>query len=296
MSNVLRDLGRELAAAVAAAAPSVLHIERGRGLGATGFAWSDELAVSSSAALVGDTGQVLVGGDRREARVIGRDPGTDVAVLTIAGGGMPPLAMADLDDVEVGHVTLALGRPGQSVRASLRIVGALAGEARTPSGGRLERYLETDRGLPAGFSGGPLVDPEGRGLGMNTRALWRRADLAVPAATLSRVVGELQQHGAIRTGYLGVGAQPVRLPAAIATQLGRRRGALVVSVADGGPAATAGVVLGDVVVAVAGDPVTDPIDLRASLLERAGQTVKVSLLRAGALTEVEATVGERRGS
>lgn len=296
MSNVLRDLGRELAAAVAAAAPSVLHIERGRGLGATGFAWSDELAVSSSAALVGDTGQVLLGEDRRDAEVIGRDPGTDIAVVRIAGGGMTPLELVELDGVRVGHVALALGRPGHSVRASLRIVGALAGEVRTPSGGRLERYLETDRGLPAGFSGGPLIDAEGRGLGMNTRALWRRADLAVPVLTLRRVVAELQQHGAVRTGYLGVGVQPVRLPAAIATRLGRRRGALVISVAEGGPAAAAGVVLGDVVVAIEGDAVEDPIDLRASLLERAGQTVKVSLLRAGALAEVEATVGERRTS
>lgn len=296
MTEVLRDFGRGLAAAVAAAAPSVLHIERGRGLGATGFAWSDDLAVGSNAALVGDTGHVLTGTERRAVAVIGRDPGTDVALLRIEGGGLTPLALLELDEVEVGHVALALGRPGPSTRASLRIIGALAGEVRTPAGGRLERYLETDRGLPAGFSGGPLIDAEGRGLGMNTRALWRRADLAVPVVTLRRVVAELEQHGAVRTGYLGVGVQAVRLPAAVAAQVSRRSGALVVSVAAGGPAEAAGLVLGDVILAIDGDPVSDPIDLRAVLLERAAEAAAVTILRAGTIIEVDAAIGERRAA
>jgi S1-C subfamily serine protease len=293
MTDVFRDLGNELAAAVTAAQPSMVHIERGRGVGATGFAWTAELAVASSAALIGDDGHVHVGEERRAAEVIGRDPGTDVALLRIDGGGMTPLARADLGDVAVGHLALALGRPGMSVRASLRMIGTLGGEVRTPTGGRLDRYLATDRRLPRGFSGGPLVAAGGAALGMNTRALGRGAAVTVPVVTLDRVVTELETHGAIRTGYLGVGVHRVRLPQAIADQLSRRSGALVVSVAENSPAARAGLVLGDVIVAVDGEPIEDPVDLRAALADRADRTVPVELLRAGALTEIEATIGHR---
>src|SRR6476646_10585121 len=100
-------------------------------------------------------------------------------------------------------------------RASLRAIGVLGPEYKTPWGGKLDRYVESDRQIPRGFAGGPLIDADGAVIGMNTRTLIRGEDLAVPTATLRRVVDELKQHGGVRKGYLGVGAYPATLPAAL---------------------------------------------------------------------------------
>src|SRR6185503_19310791 len=99
-------------------------------------------------------------------------------------------------------------------------IGVLGPAVRTPWGGRLERYVESDRQIPRGFAGGPLVDADGAVIGMNTRTLVRGADLAIPSVTLRRVVAELQAHGGVRRGYLGVGAYPAQLPPALAQLAG----------------------------------------------------------------------------
>src|SRR5207247_123966 len=134
---------------------------------------------------------------------------------------------------------------------------------------------ESDRLIPRGFAGGPLIDPEGKVLGMNTRTLLRGADLAVPTATLRRVVAELVAHGGIRKGYLGVGAYPAALTPGLAQVAGRDEGALVASIEDGGPAATAGVLVGDILIEVAGQPVTGPDTLRAVLRAHPGEDVEL---------------------
>jgi S1-C subfamily serine protease len=110
---------------------------------------------------------------------------------------------------------LALGRPGRSVQATLGIVSALGDSWRTPAGGRLDRYLQTDVVMYPGFSCGPLVDATGQVLGLNTSALLRGISLIVPGPTLRRVIETLLAHRRMRRGYLGVGVQPVRLPAAL---------------------------------------------------------------------------------
>lgn len=278
----LQQLDHALAAAVSAVAPSVLHVARGRG-GGTGLAWTADLAISASFHTPDRTtiGIPTADGelDRRDAEVIGRDPGTDVAVLRVDGGGLVPARFRDLDGLGVGNLALAVGRPGRTARASLRAIGVLGPEIQTPWGGRLDRYVESDRQLPRGFAGGPLVDPDGAVLGMNTRTLLRGADLAVPLPTLRRVVDELVQHGGIRKGYLGVGAYPTD------------GGALVASVDAAGPAAAAGIIAGDILLEIAGTPVTGPDSLRAALRDRPGQTVEVVLSRGGARQTVSATLG-----
>ena len=151
-----------------------------------------------------------------------------------------------------------MGRPGRTARASLRAIGVLGPEVETPHGGNLDRYVESDRQIPRGFAGGPLVDADGGVIGMNTRTLLRGTDLAIPTVTLRRVVDELLAHGGIRKGYLGVGAYPAQLPSGAA-------GALVASIDDGGPAATAGVLVGDVLLEVDGEAIDGPDTLRAAL-------------------------------
>lgn len=291
----LHALDHALAHAVAAVAPSVVHVARGHG-GGTGLVWAPDLVISASFHTPDRTwvGVPTADGelDRREAEVIGRDPGTDLAVLRVAGGGLTPATFRDLGDLGVGNLALAIGRPGRTARASLRAIGVLGPAVDTPHGGRLDRYVESDRAIPRGFAGGPLVDPDGAVIGLNTRTLVRGADLAVPTVTLRRVVDELVAHGGIRKGYLGVGAFPAVLPAALAQQVGHQRGALIASLEEGGPAA-ATLLLGDVVLAVAGEPVTGPDDLRTVLAARPGVSVPVVLLRAGARHEVTVALGSR---
>jgi S1-C subfamily serine protease len=295
--DVFRSLDQALAAAVDAAAPSVVHVSRGRG-GGTGIVWADDLVISSSFHTP-DRTRVGIGAsdgelEERDAEVIGRDAGTDVALLRVAGGGLRPAKLRELDGLAVGNLALAIGRPGRTARASLRAIGVLGPETRTPWGGRLERYIESDRQIPRGFAGGPLVDADGAVIGMNTRTLVRGADLAIPAVTLRRVVGELQRHGGVRKGYLGVGAYPAQLSPQLAQHAGGRTGAaLVASVEDGGPAAAAGVLVGDLLVEVDGVAVTGPDGLRGVLGERPGAPVVLVVLRGGARLEISATLGSR---
>lgn len=299
--NVFHALDQALAAAVATAGRSVVHVARGHGHGGTGIAWADDLVISASFHTP-DRTQVGVPGagaaddgelDRRDAEVIGRDAGTDVAVLRVAGGGLAPAAFRELGELAVGNLALALGRPGRTVRAQLRAIGVLGPAIRTPHGGTLDRYIEADRHTPRGFAGGPLVDAAGAVIGMTTRTLLRGADLAVPTATLHRVVGELVAHGGVRRGYLGVGAFPAQLPPALAQLVGRDRGALVTSVEAGAPAGAAGVLVGDIIVEVAGSPVGDPGALRIALGDRPGETVELAVVRGGARHALTVTLGTR---
>jgi S1-C subfamily serine protease len=225
--------------------------------------------------------------------VIGRDPGTDVALLRVAGGGLLPATFREIGELAVGNLVLTLGRPGRTVRASLGAIGVLGPAVRTPHGGKLDRYVESDRQIPRGFAGGPLIDADGAVIGMNTRTLLRGEDLAIPTATLRRVVGELAAHGGVRRGYLGVGAFPAQLSPPLAQLAGRDRGALVASVEDGAPAASAGVLVGDIIVEVAGTPVTDPDNLRIALGDRPGETVELTVLRGGAKHVLSVSLGTR---
>jgi serine protease DegQ len=282
--DVFRQLDQALAAAVTAAAPSVVYVSRGR-TGGTGIAWDADHVITSSFHTPDRTkiGIGLPDGtlDERDAEVIGRDPGTDVALLRVTGGGLTPAKLRELDGLAVGNLALAIGRPGRTARASLRAIGVLGPDVRTPAGGTLDRYVESDRQIPRGFAGGPLIDADGAVLGMNTRTLLRGSDLAVPVITLRRVVDELKQHGGIRRGYLGVGAYP------------SQHGALVASLEDGGPAATAGILVGDILVEIDGVTVKGPDSLRTALGDRPGKAVKVILIRGGNKQELDVTIGSK---
>ncbi len=293
MAIPLTTLSGELIAAVDAAAPSVVHVVGRHGIGTSGFALEPRRIVASRAAISRE-GPIAVraaDGTRLEARLVGRDAGTDLALLAV-NVDLPPLALRD-EPARVGELALALGRPGRGIRASLRMVGVVGPELRTPRGGRLEPYVETDRALPRGFAGGPLIDVTGAGLGMGSRAVFDGADLAVPPATLRRVAAALEQHGVVPRGFLGVAVQPATLPRAVAASLGRQRGALVIAVDDGGPADAAGLLVGDILVELGGEPITGPGSLRELLLEHPGADLTGVRARGGALQEFDVAVGTR---
>jgi len=289
------NLSDALAVAVQTARAAVVRIEQGRCATTSGTVLSDELVVTSQHALRGGDEFKVVddAGVERNAELVGADAGTDLALLRVQGAGLTTPVFAAHEPLRVGELVVALGRPGVSVRASLRILGLLSGEVRTPRGGRLERYIESDRGLPDGFAGGPLVNPRGEVIGMNTSTLLRGSDLALAHVTLARVAAELLAHGRMRRGYLGVATQPVRLPAALRDVLSQRSGALVLDTEASGPAHAAGLVLGDVIVSLDETPVRSPRELAAVLADKIGVAVKLRIVRGGKLEVLQVTIGER---
>lgn len=301
MTEVLKQFSDGLASAVETAGQAVVRVEARRRIPASGILWSaDGLIVTAHHVVEQDDniGIGLAGGQSLTATLVGRDPTTDLAVLR-AGlpAGHPPLTsptLAQADSLRVGHFVLALGRPGQSVMATLGVISALGDSWRTPAGGEVDRYVQTDVVMYPGFSGGPLVDVNGQVVGLNTSALARGVSLTLPIPTVQRVVETLLSHGRVRRGYLGIGSQPVRLPDALASELGQETGLLLVSVEPDSPAGRAGLLLGDTIVALAGERVRHLDDLQAILSgDRVGQTVTVRIVRGGQAQEREVTIGER---
>ncbi|MCB8959639.1 MAG: trypsin-like peptidase domain-containing protein [Ardenticatenales bacterium] len=297
MSDILQQLSVGMAGAVETAGPSVVRVEARRRLPATGIVWSADGLIVTANHIVRRDDKIKVGladGNTVEAELVGRDPTTDLAVLRVSDVALTPLKPADLDKAAVGNLVLALGRPGRTVQATLGIISALGDQWRTPHGGELDRYLQTDVVMYPGFSGGPLLSANGELLGLNSSTLVNGLSLAVPAGTLARVVDTLATHGRVRRGYLGVSTQQVALPAALREQMGQKHGLLVVAVEPDSPADKGGLLLGDTIVQFADQAVGDHQALLALLSgDRVGQESGVHVIRGGEVTKLKVVLGER---
>ncbi|MCA9929871.1 MAG: trypsin-like peptidase domain-containing protein [Anaerolineales bacterium] len=294
--SVLSELSNGLAAAVTAAGPAVVRVEARRRLPATGIVWSADGVIVTAHHVVtrDDNIKVVADGSSVSATLVGRDESTDLAVLRVDASGLTSLTETNKNELGVGNLVLALGRPGKTVQATLGIISALGDSWRTGMGGMIDRYLQTDLVMYPGFSGGPLVDVQGNLVGLNSSALVHGVSIAVPTATIARVADSLLAHGHIKRGYLGVSTQQVRLPDTARDELGQKRGLLIVSVESGSPAETAGLTLGDTIVAMADMPVQNHDDLLAQLTsDRVDQATPVKILRGGKVNTVNVTIGER---
>jgi len=297
MGASFMELSEELAAAVESAAPGVVRVEGRRRSASSGVAWSqDGVVVASHHAVDAEEG-VPIGlhdGRTASARVVGRDPGTDLAVLRAEATGLAVPRWDEARAPRVGHLVVGLSRPGRSARARLGILSAVAGEWRTPAGGRLESYLETDIDPHPGFSGGLLLGADGKALGVTTAGLVRGAGMAVSAGSLRRVVEALLTRGRVRRGWLGIGTQPVALGADLRARLGQATALLVLSVQPESPAARAGLLLGDVLLRAGEERLTGPAALLPALDEdRVGRELALRILRAGEERDLAIVVGER---
>ena len=296
MSNVLQSVTNELAGVVAAASPGVVRVDARHRMPATGIVLSaDGLIITAHHVVQHEEIKIgLADGTQVKASLVGRDPSTDLALLKAEATGLVALGHAAADDLGVGHLVLALGRPGKTVQATLGIISALGDAWRTPAGGNVDRYIQTDVVMYPGFSGGPLVNAAGHVVGLNTSALNQGVSLAIPASTLKRVADTLATHGKVRRGYLGVSTQRVHLPENIREQLGRKSGLLIIAVDADTPAAASGLVLGDTIVTLDGQAVRTHDDLLALLAgDRVGQKVPMDIIRGGELRTVNVTIGER---
>jgi S1-C subfamily serine protease len=300
-SGVLAALSDELAAAVTRAGAAVVSVDARRQRPATGIVWPQGAGIVVTADHViereQDIAVILPEGKKVAATLAGRDPGTDVAVLRLGEGTAPaPAELAPPDSLKVGHIVLALGRPSGTIMASFGIVSALGGTWRTERGGIVEGYVRADVTLYPGFSGGPLVDVQGRVAGLNSYYLARGQELAIPSRALGAIVQTLLTQGRVRRAYLGVTTQPVRLPDALrqALAMQQRTGLMIVGVESGSPAEKAGLLLGDVLVALAGHAVETPEDLQAALSPTlVNQPTGAVIIRGGQRQEVSVTPGER---
>jgi S1-C subfamily serine protease len=292
----LLALSSGIAAAGARAAAAVVRVE-GRGRPGSGVAWSDDVVVTAAHAVEAED-EVEVGlpsGETVRGAVVGRDPATDLAALRLPrAAGLAPPAWRERPPA-AGELALAISRPGHAPRLGLALVARVsAGEWRAPGGARLDRFVELDVALHPGLSGGLAVDLAGGALGVASAGIVRATALAIPAATLRRVVGSLLAHGAMRRGYLGVATVPVRLPTALRPAAGQDAGLLVSGLDEQGPAASAGVSLGDVLLALDGHALAHPGELVPLLEEeRIGAAVAVRLLRAGEARELPVAIAAR---
>ena len=292
MTTVM-DLSNALAGAVERAAGSVFAVHGRPRLPSTGVLWRAGLIVTASHTVEPDREVTLTAPDGRtlSARVAGRDPGLDIAVLRAEVDGVSVADIGDDSDLRIGHLVLALGA---GPRASAGIVSALdIRGGRQPVAGEI---LAVDLTLYPGFSGGPLVDVLGRVIGITTSGVSRHLQCAVRAATVTRLAEHVVRGGKIPRAYLGVGTQPVVLPDHLRERLSlaQRTAVIVVNVTPDSPAAAAGLIIGDVIVSIAGHAIAEPGDLLAVLQpDRVGKTVTTSILRGGEPRELQVTVGER---
>lgn len=296
MSATLAGLSDELAGVVETTAPSVVRVDGRRRTTSSGVVWSADGVIVAAHHAVDFDENVPVGlpdGGGVAARVVGRDPGSDLAVLRAEASGLSP-ARWSAKAPRVGELVVSLSRPGRSARARLGVVSAAGGEWRTPAGGRLESYLETDVALHPGFSGGLIVGVTGEALGVSSAGLLRSTSLAVPPAAVRRVVEALLARGRVRRGWLGIGTQPVPLPADLRARLGQPSALVVLSVQPDGPAARAGLMLGDVLLRAGEEKLASPASLLPFLDEdRVGRPLALAVLRGGEERTLTATIGER---
>jgi len=296
MSATLHDLSSNIAELVAAAGDRVVRIEGRNRLAATGVVYrTDGLIVTANHVVERDEDLSigLADGSTQPATLVGRDPSSDLALLRVNANNLSAATWSDPASLRVGHIVLALGRPGRTVQATLGVISALGGAWRTSAGADIEHYLQTDVAMYPGFSGGPLLAADGSFAGLNSSALVHGISVALPSNTISRVVDTLLAHGRVPRGYLGIGIQPVRLSGGLQERAGQETGLMVMSVESNSPAEKAGLVQGDILVKLAGQALRQVDDLQSLLSSTpVGQPVPVNLARSGAMQELTVTIGQ----
>ncbi len=289
MANELAALSNDLAAAVERAGRSVVAVHARPRFSSSGVIWRPGVIVTAQHTIRRDEEitVTLPDGQSRPATLAGADAGTDIAVLRLAepaGDVVAPLA----SEIRPGYLALTVGRSEDSgVNATLGIISAVSGPWRTWRGGRLDQYIRLDLTMYPASSGGLVIDSGGATVGVATSALSRLAGLAIPASSINRVLDQILSRGHVPRGYLGLGLQPVELS-------DHQKGLIVLSTEAGGPAAQAGVLVGDIVTSLNAKPVVDTDDIQAALeTVGIGKPVEAGVLRGGVAKQITIAVGER---
>jgi S1-C subfamily serine protease len=298
-NSILETISNEFAAAAEKVGSSVVAVHARRWMPTSGIEWKKGVVVTVHHGVQRDEDikVLLEGGRAVSAKLAGRDPGTDIAVLRIEDGYSGAPQLGDSTGLRLGHLVLALGRTRRGdLVASSGIIGGISGEWRSRHGGQLDQHIRLDLALYPGFSGGPLLNAKGEVVGINTRGFGHGRAVTLPVATVNRVVEELLEKGHIARPYLGIAMQPVEVPENMRSKLPAetRVGLLVMHVENGGPADKAGVLLGDVLFEVGGKTVEHVDAIQDSLATaKIGDVLQIRLIRAGEIKGAAVALGER---
>lgn len=297
VEDTLAQLSAALGARVAASRRLVAAIRCGGRSLRSGTLWRQDAVVASEQALpdVEEAEVILDGGQSFAARLAGRDPGTNIAVLRLDGGPQPaPHAVASEPLPGALVLALAADRAG-GVAVRLGAVHSVGPAWHSRAGGRIDRRIALDLRLDQAEEGGPVIDAAGGLVGISTLGPRRRV-LAIPAATVERVLDPLLTSGRVARGWLGAAVQPVMVPDALRAEASQPLGLMVIGLTRHGPAAQAGVMMGDILIGVDGAGLGSPSALAGMLgPESVGRQVALRLIRGGAVQALTATIGARPG-
>jgi S1-C subfamily serine protease len=291
---MLSDLSNQIADVVARVAPSVVQVE-GQRSPASGVVYAEDVVVTTARA-VGESEHPRVraaGGDAIDAEIAGWDPAMRLVVLRVPGLELPPVAAGELP--RVGEIAVAVARSwSNAITATAGLVSVIGGPLQTGRGRAIEQVIRTSAPMHEGFAGGALLGADGRLLGVTTAASIRGLGVVVPAGLAWRTAAEVLRRGSLKRGYLGIAVQPARVSDKQKGVAGVDRALLVVDVKVGTPADEAGLLVGDLLLSLDGQPLTSPDELLDLLAgERVGKSVAARVLRGGGVTDVDVTAVER---
>jgi S1-C subfamily serine protease len=294
--NPLLAMSQQLEALTDAAAGMVVGLRaHGRPV-ASGFIWKEGAVVTAASAIEAeDDLSVMVGDKSLAAQVAGSDPSTGIGVLRVAHGLPEPPSRGMADAARAGQMVVALGRGEEGIVASLGMVSTAGDSWQSRRGGRIDHLIRLDMRLGPRCEGGVVLDSEGALIGMSLLGPRRRV-VVIPTSTIARVAPKLLADGRIQRGYLGVSLHPIRLDDALAAvhALPDNRASMVVSLDADGPARKAGVLIGDVIVGLDGEPVPGLRSLLGKLTpESVGTVAELKLLRAGQIAVARVAIGSR---
>jgi S1-C subfamily serine protease len=295
--DVLAQFSNALATRVEAAKNAVVAIRLAHGRHLTGMAWRSDIVVASEQSLPrkDEFELVAAGGSVLTAKIAGRDPSTNIAILRPATPMASPSITAG--EARSGAVALAIGADGAggaSVR--LGLVNLVGPEWHSSRGGLIDRRIVLDVSVGRREEGGPVFDAGGGCLGMSTFGP-RGQVIAIPTATIERVVPQLDKDGRIARGWLGVALQAVAVPDALRESADQSSGLMVMSVVEGGPAAQAGIVAGDIILSVDGTPAHRFRKIARHFgADSIGRKADLRLIRSGAVMTVQTTIAERHAA
>jgi S1-C subfamily serine protease len=295
-ASTLIQFSNELADIVAAASPAVVQVH-GRGRPASGVIYAPEVVITTGRAVGREDGVRVRASDGsvHDAEIAGWDAASGIVVLRVPGVSGAPLGASD-SAPRVGHVAVAVARSwSNALTASAGIVAVIGGPQRTGRRRSIEEIIRTTAPMHEGFAGGALEGPDGRLIGVTTAAAIRGLGVAIPARIAFAAAKAILEHGTVKRGYLGIAGQPVTLPES-QRQGERSEGLLVVGVTPEGPAAGAGILVGDVLLDFDGNAVHSAEELLDLLdADRVGRTVPVRILRGASLVTQDVSISERRG-
>jgi S1-C subfamily serine protease len=299
MASMWRQLSGEVSQAIEQAGKSVVAVDGRSGHTSSGIVWRNDSVLTAAHAIRRDGNiSVLLGpGHSVVGRLVGRDRGTDIALLKLDQTiDMQPAGFGNTASLSVGELTVAVARTRRgNIVGSAGIVSGLMGEwqvART----RIDQFIRPDLTLYPGFSGGPLIDSDGSVLGLNTSGLLRGKPITIPSSTLSRVAEEIASRGHVAQPYVGLVMQPVQISESLRNKAGVNSdaGLLVMHAEPGGPADAAGLCVGDILLEMEGRAFNDLDDVYSELAKKGpGQSVGVSLIRGGQEMQITVQIGER---